>query len=126
MDVNSLQVRRAAIIAAVLAALILMAAGSLDRLLLGIFICGGLAIGWLNAKLTLRAVTKIADAETPKKMRLLRSSAIRLLGITVGALALAFLARPNGVGIFFGLALFQVILVINTVLPELKGLRQSL
>ncbi|QIS14960.1 MULTISPECIES: hypothetical protein [Nocardia] len=125
MDVNKIQVRRAAIIATVLGILVLMAAGSLDRLLLGIFISGGLAVGWLNAQLTLRAVARIADSDTPKKLRLLRSSAVRLLGITVVAIAVAFLARPNGVGIFFGIALFQVILVLNTVVPELKGLRQA-
>lgn len=124
MDVNRLQIRRAAIVAVAAGVLILMATGPLERLPLGAFICAGLAAGWVNAQLTLRAVSRIADSETPKKLRLVRSSAVRLLGITGIAIAIAFLARPSGMGIFFGLAMFQVILVILAVVPELKGLRQ--
>lgn len=125
MDVNRLQIRRAAIAAIALGVLALVATGPMDRLLLGVFMCAGLVVGWANAQVTLWAITRIANAETPNKLHLLRSSGIRLLIITVIALAIAALARPNGVGIFFGLAVFQVVMVLNTVVPELKGLRQS-
>lgn len=125
VDVNRLQIRRAAIAAIALGVLALVITGLIDRLLLGTFICAGLAVGWLNAQLTLWAITRIASSEAPSKQRLIGSSALRLLGITAVAILIAFLARPNGVGIFFGLALFQVALVFNTVLPELKGLRQT-
>ncbi|AFU04526.1 MULTISPECIES: hypothetical protein [Nocardia] len=125
VDVNRLQIRRSAIVAIALGVLALAITGMIDRLLLGTFICAGLFVGWLNAQLTLWAITRIANAATPSKQRLVGSSAVRLLGITAVAILVAFLARPNGVGIFFGLALFQVALVFNTVVPELKGLRQT-
>ncbi|MFI9503566.1 hypothetical protein [Nocardia sp. NPDC052566] len=125
MDVNRLQIRRAAILAIGFGVLILMGTGVIDRLLLGVFLCSGLILGWLNAQLTLRSATRIADSERPSKQRLAGSTAVRLAVITVIALAVAILARPNGFGIFFGLATFQFLLILNTVLPELKALRQT-
>ncbi|MFQ6395036.1 hypothetical protein ACLMAJ_16415 [Nocardia sp. KC 131] len=116
--------RRATIVAIVVGALVMMASGPLDRLLLGVFICGGLALGWLNAYLTRMAVNRVANSESPRKQGLLLSSAVRLFGITAVSIAVAFFARPSGIGIFFGLAVFQVVLVLCTVLPELKELRQ--
>ncbi|WP_328399929.1 hypothetical protein [Nocardia sp. NBC_00403] len=116
--------RRATIVAALIGALTMSAAGPLDRLLLGLFVCAGMGLGWLNAHLTRTAVNRVADSESPKKQRLLVSSAVRLFGITAVSIAVAFLARPSGIGIFFGIAIFQVILVLCTVVPELKGIRQ--
>ena len=38
-------------------------------------------------------------------------------------LAIAFVFRPAGLGVVFGLALFQVLLVVSTALPVWKKLR---
>jgi hypothetical protein len=38
-------------------------------------------------------------------------------------LAIAFVFRPAGLGVVFGLALFQVLLVLTTALPVMKKLR---
>lgn len=105
--------------------LALVVTGPLDRLLLGVFICIGLGLGWLNAQLTLRSVTRITRSEAPNKQLLALTTASRLIVLTVLAIIVAFLTRPDGVGIFFGLALFQVILVLHTVVPEWRGLRQQ-
>ena len=51
------------------------------------------------------------------------NSATRLLVITAVGLAIAFTFRPMGLGVVFGLALFQVVLVLSTSLPVLKQLR---
>ncbi len=102
-----------------------MLTGLLDRLLLGVFIGVGLGLGWANAQLTLRSVTGITRSESPNKQALALSTAARLIIVTVLAIVVAFLTRPDGIGIFFGLALFQVILVLHTVVPEWRGLRQQ-
>ena len=52
------------------------------------------------------------------------NSATRLLVITVVGLTIAFAFRPAGLGVVFGLALFQVLLVLTTALPVLKALRK--
>jgi hypothetical protein len=38
-------------------------------------------------------------------------------------LTIAFIFRPQGLGVVFGMALFQVLLVLSTALPVLKKLR---
>jgi uncharacterized protein (DUF58 family) len=43
--------------------------------------------------------------------------------ITVIGLIIAFVFRPEGLGVVFGLALFQVLLVASTALPVWKKLR---
>ncbi|QIS22832.1 hypothetical protein [Nocardia terpenica] len=124
MSIDKLRLRRAAIIAAVLGVLALLVTGELDRWLLGVFICLGLGLGWINAQLTWKAVTRTIRSETPNRQGLLLSSAVRLFALTGLAILVAFLTRPNGVGIFFGLAVFQIIVVLHTAIPGWKGLRQ--
>jgi uncharacterized protein (DUF58 family) len=51
------------------------------------------------------------------------NSATRLLIITAIGLAIAFIFRPMGLGLLFGMALFQVLLVLSTVLPVWRKLR---
>ncbi|AHH21511.1 ATP synthase subunit I [Nocardia nova] len=125
MSIDKLRLRRAGIMVAAFGVLALAVTGPLDRLLLGVFICIGLGLGWLNAQLTLRSVTRITRSESPNKQLLALTTASRLIVLTVLAIIVAFLTRPDGVGIFFGLALFQVILVLHTVVPEWRGLRQQ-
>ncbi|MFI5780600.1 hypothetical protein [Nocardia sp. NPDC051570] len=102
-----------------------MITGAFDRVLLGVFICAGLGLGWLNAHLTWRSITHVIRSDTSSKQGLMLSTAVRLFGLTILAVVVAFLARPNGIGIFFGLAVFQVVVVLHTVVPEWKGLRQT-
>ncbi|MFJ4649852.1 ATP synthase subunit I [Nocardia sp. NPDC088792] len=125
MDVNKLRMRRATAIAIAIGVLALMATGALDRWLLGVFMSAGLALGWLNARLTWMSIVRITDAETPSKQKLALSSASRLLILTALSIVIAYFTRPYGVGIFFGLAVFQLILILHTVVPEVKGLRQQ-
>jgi hypothetical protein len=51
------------------------------------------------------------------------NSATRLLVITAIGLTIAILFRPLGLGVLFGLALFQVLLVLSTALPVWKKIR---
>ena len=62
MDVNALRMRRATVFAIGIGVLTLAATGPLDRLLLGLFICIGLGLGWVNAQLTRLTVNRVADA----------------------------------------------------------------
>ncbi|MDT5089504.1 MAG: hypothetical protein QOG47_2211, partial [Mycobacterium sp.] len=40
-------------------------------------------------------------------------------------LAIAFVFRPAGLGVVFGLAVFQVLLVLSTAMPVWKKLREG-
>src|ERR1700722_13796164 len=64
---DRLRIRRAAYVAVALGVLALVVAGPLDRLLLGMFICIGLGLGWLNAHLPWKFITHTIRSETPSK-----------------------------------------------------------
>ncbi|MGE2732443.1 ATP synthase subunit I [Mycolicibacterium vaccae] len=100
-----------------------LAAALLGHPLFGLFFTIGLALGLTNALLVRRAVFAITAQDHPLKSKMAVNSATRLLAITVIGLSIAFYFRPQGLGVLFGLALFQVILVLSTSLPVLKKLR---
>ncbi|RJO68273.1 hypothetical protein D5S18_33140 [Nocardia panacis] len=102
----SINVDRRPIIACAAAGLVVLAvAGGLDRILLGTFVCVGLALGLVNAWLTRIGVARATGSGTGYLAAL---SNLRLLVVTVVALAVGVLARPDGLGILFGLMAFQL------------------
>jgi hypothetical protein len=89
----------------------------------GVFFGVGLLLGLLNALGVQRSVASITADAHPLKKKMALNSATRLMVITVVGLTVAFVFRPAGLGVVFGLALFQVLLVLTTALPVMKKLR---
>jgi hypothetical protein len=112
-------------ICALLTALATVAAALLGHVMFGVFLGVGLTLGLVNALLVRRAVDSITAEDHPLKKKMALNSATRLLVITAAGLAIAFIFRPMGLGVLFGLALFQVLLVLTTSLPVLKKLREG-
>ncbi|NDK90358.1 hypothetical protein GYA93_12295 [Gordonia desulfuricans] len=111
------------------AAFTLIAAGVaiyLGHPVFAVFFAVGVVAVLVNAKMVTLAVARVAAEEDPRKKLLAVNSALRLGVITVLALAAAFLVRPDGLGVMFGLAVGQVVLVLNTVIPVMKGLRKQI
>lgn len=100
-----------------------LAAGLSGRLMVGVFFGIGLLLGLLNAVLVRRSVESITAKDHPLKKSMAVNSASRLAIITVIGLIIAFVFRPAGLGVLFGLALFQVLLVVSTAVPVWKKLR---
>jgi ATP synthase I chain len=98
-------------------------AGWLHHPMVGVFFGVGLLLGLLNAVGVQRSVAAITAEAHPLKKKMAMNSASRLMIITVIGLAVAFVFRPEGLGVLFGLALFQVLLVMSTALPVWKKLR---
>ena len=113
------------VICAVLTAAATLGAAYLDRLMLGVFFGIGLLLGLLNALLVRRSVGAITAQEHPLKRSMAFNSVSRLTVITIVGLVIAYVFRPNGLGVVFGLALFQVLLVFSTALPIWKKLREG-
>jgi ATP synthase I chain len=101
----------------------MLVAGWLDHVMVGVFLGVGLLLGLLNAVGVQRSVAAITAEAHPLKKKMAMNSASRLMIITVIGLAVAFVFRPDGLGVLFGLALFQVLLVVSTTLPVWKKLR---
>ena len=93
------------------------------HVMFGVLFGVGLALGLLNAVLVQRSVESITAQDHPLKRKMALNSATRLLVISVIGLAVAFAFRPTGLGVLFGLALFQVLLVLSTALPVWKKMR---
>jgi hypothetical protein len=100
-----------------------LAAGLLGHVMVGVFFGVGLVLGLLNAVLVQRSVDAITADAHPLKRKMALNSATRLLVLTVIGLTIAFIFRPQGLGVLFGMALFQVVLVISTALPVMKKLK---
>ena len=111
------------IVCAVLSALVIGLAALAGHVMFGVFFGAGLGLGLINALLVQRSVAAITAGAHPLKRKMAVNSATRLMVITVIGLALAWFFRPPGLGVLFGLALFQVVLVLSTALPVWKKIR---
>lgn len=101
----------------------MLAAGLSGHLMVGAFFGIGLLLGLLNAVMVQRSVESITARAHPLKRSMALNSASRLAIITIIGLIIAYVFRPAGLGVVFGLALFQVLLVASTALPVWKKLR---
>lgn len=91
----------------------------------GVFFGIGLGLGLVNALLVQRSVASITADDHPLKRKMALNSATRLLVMSAVGLAIAFVFRPQGLGVLFGMALFQVVLVLSTALPVYKKIRSG-
>jgi O-antigen/teichoic acid export membrane protein len=103
--------------------LVTAVAALLGHPLIGVFFGVGLLFGLINAILVQRSVESITAKDHPLKRKMAMNSATRLLIMTVIGLTIAYIFRPQGLGVLFGMALFQVLLVVSTALPVMKKLR---
>jgi hypothetical protein len=113
------------VISVALTAVAMLAAGLSGHLMVGVFFGVGLLLGLLNALMVRRSVESITAKERPLKSSMALNSASRLAIITILGLIVAYVFRPAGLGVVFGLALFQVLLVAMTALPVWKKLRSG-
>lgn len=113
------------VISAGVTAVALLLTGLNGQVKIGAFFGLGMLLGLLNALLVRRSVANITSKDHPMKSTMALNSASRLAIITVIALVIAFIFRPSGLGVMFGLALFQVLLVAMTALPVWKKLRSG-
>ncbi len=118
--------RRSIIMASCVGVAVVLVTGLLGHILMGVFACAGLALGALNTYLVQRAVVTYGTSEAPnKKARFIRSVFGRLALITVLAVGIGVLVRPDGLGVFGGLAFFQLLMIGGASVPVYKQLKQS-
>lgn len=115
--------RLPALIAAGVGAVGLVVCGLLGHIVMGILGVIGLGLGLFNTRLLQKSVLRVISSENPSRKAIGLSSVQRLILITALAVALGIFIRPDGLGVFFGLAIFQVIIIGSTALPVLKERR---
>ena len=119
-----LNLRRPLLIAAAVGAVGLVVCGLFGHIVMGILLIIGLGLGLLNTRLLQRSVVKVISSENPSKTAIGRSSVPRLFFIAGLAIALGIFLKPDGFGVFLGLATFQVIILATTVSPVMKERRK--
>lgn len=82
---------------------------------IGIFVCIGLLLGWLNTSMVVSATAKFAAAnegvEEPNKKTFMFAVLQRLAIITLISGYLMYMFRPEGLAVLFGLAFFQFTII---------------
>jgi hypothetical protein len=88
---------------------------AVDETKIGIFLCIGLLLGWLNTAMVVSATAKFATenagAEEPNKKKFMAAVVKRLALVTLIAGYIMFAFRPEGLAVLFGLAFFQFTII---------------
>ena len=92
---------------------------------MGLFGLVGLFLGALNNRMLQKSVLRYAASETMGKKQFRRGVMARLGLVTLIALAVGLLLRPDGLGVFVGLAVFQILMLIGAAAPVFRSLRPS-
>lgn len=117
--------RRSVVIGAALGAVAIVVLSVLGHPLMGVFGCVGLALGAVNNRMLQRSVLRYAADESVTKKQFRRSVMGRLGAVTLVAIGLAVLVRPDGLAVFVGLAVFHVIMLVGAAAPVFRGLRPT-
>jgi hypothetical protein len=118
--------RKTIVVAFVLAGAAYWVLGQLGEWTLAGCIAGGVGLALLNHLATeywlLRIIT---SGEQPTRTKLAMSTLLRLVVLSVVAIGIAALYWPEGIGLFFGLAIFRLIALVMTTMPLLKELKHQ-
>ncbi len=117
--------RRSAMLSAVIGGLSIVVLAFAGHPLIGVFGTLGLALGAANNWLLQRSVLQFASDQTMNKAKLSRGVMARLGALTLIAIGLALLVRPDGIGVFVGLAVFQVMMLVGAAVPVFRSLRPT-
>ena len=115
--------RRSIIMAACVGAVAVAASALLGHVWMGVFACVGLALGALNSRMVQNAVLSYGTSQATNKKALFTRSILARLGVvTLIALGCAYFVRPDGFGVFAGLAFFQRLMLGGASVPVYRQL----
>jgi hypothetical protein len=117
--------RRSAVVAAGLAAVSIAVTATVGHPWMGVFATIGLALGALNNRMLQRSVLRYGMDESVSRKQFRRGVLSRLFAVTLLAIGCAVIVRPDGLAVFVGLAVFQVIMLIGAALPVFRSLRTT-
>jgi hypothetical protein len=117
--------RRSVIVAVAIAVVAIAVSSVVGHPLFGVFGALGLALGAGNNWLLQREVVRYGTSLQMSRKRFSGGVFRRLLGLTILAAALALLVKPDGIGTFAGLAVFQILMLIGAAVPILRSLRPT-
>ncbi|MGQ0623707.1 MAG: hypothetical protein ACT4PP_03490 [Sporichthyaceae bacterium] len=96
-----------------------------DELAIGIFICIGLALGWLNTAMIVRATARFAESGEASKKGYIGGVFQRLALITAIAMVIMLAYQPEGLAVLFGIAFFQFTIIGSSAGVLFREVRQG-
>jgi peptidoglycan biosynthesis protein MviN/MurJ (putative lipid II flippase) len=117
--------RRAVIVSALLAVVGIVVTSIAGHPLMGVFGLVGLGLGALNNRMLQTSVLRYAADESMGKKQFRRGVMARLALVTLIAVGLALLVRPDGLAVFVGLGVFQILMLIGAAVPVFRSLRPT-
>jgi hypothetical protein len=117
--------RRSAIVGGALGLVAIIVLTFQGHPLMGVFGFLGIGLGALNNRMLQQSVIRYATSPEIGKKQFRRGVMGRLGIITLLAIALGFFIRPDGLGVFVGLAVFQVLMLIGAAVPVFRSLRPT-
>lgn len=118
--------RRSSVLAAVIGVVALIGCSVAKHPLMGVFAIVGLAGGAVNNLLLQKSVLRFAARESVTRRSFTRGVIGRLGAITAVAFAVGLLIRPDGLAVFAGLAVFQVLMLVGAAVPVFRSVRPGL
>jgi hypothetical protein len=117
--------RRSAVVSAILGIVAIIVLSIEGHPMMGVFGFIGLGLGALNNRMLQQSVLRYALNETMGKKQFRRGVMARLGLVTLIAFGFGILLRPDGLGIFVGLAVFQLLMLIGAAVPVFRSLRPT-
>jgi hypothetical protein len=117
--------RRSAILGAGLGAVAIVITSLQGHPLMGVFGLLGIALGAVNNRMLQKSVIAYATGPMVTKAKFRGGVFGRLGGITILAVVIALLDRPDGLGVFAGLAVFQLLMLVGAAVPVFRSLRPT-
>ena len=117
--------RRSALVSAVLGVAAIVVLSFAGHPLMGVFGSLGLALGAVNNRLLQKSVLSYAADANIDRKHFRRGVMGRLGAITLVAIGFGFLVQPDGLGVFVGLAVFQVLMLVGAAVPVFRSLRPT-
>jgi hypothetical protein len=115
--------RRSVIMGACVGVIAVVVSAFDGHLLMGLFGCLGLGLGALNSRMVQKAVLSYGHSEAINKKAMFTRSILARLGlVTIVAIGCAYFIRPDGYGVFAGLAFFQMLMLGGATVPVYRQL----
>lgn len=113
--------RRTLLLGAAVGVVGLVALVLTGHVLLGVFGCVGIVFGLVDAVLIYRSAVAHGGDDPVARQRLALGVAVPLVVTLAVALAVAIVFPPDGIGVFAGLVVFQVLMMTTAALPLLRA-----
>lgn len=117
--------RRSTIIGLALSVVGIAVTATQGHVWMGFFGLLGIVLGAVNNFLLQKSVLRFAQNETVTRKRFGGGVAMRLGAVTLFAIVVGLLDNPDGLGIFAGLAVFQILMLVGAALPVFRSLRPT-